>query len=215
MQRGTGTKRGFTLLEIMIALTLSVVLLGMLTAGMRMVVDEWQDSNSPFESEIETSLILLQLEQALLGATPHSYIDQDTLAQNVFFIGADDSITWVSTVSPQARQEMTAWQLQGGDRDGVRLKTTPAFADDPTERLENATGVVLLPGYDMTVSYLTLDDLDRTDWLEEWDGAEYQELPMAVRLTFSDSERPSDESIELVLPILGRQHETIQPVDVQ
>jgi general secretion pathway protein J len=210
-----GNQTGFTLLEILIAMALSVVLLGVLTAGMRMVVDEWQDGNAPFEERLDKSLILLQVERALLGAMPHGYVDRDTLENNVYFAGGPQSISWVSTVSLQANQRMTAWQLLGDDRDGVVLKTTPAFADDPSERLENATGTLLLPGLELTVSYLTLDDVERVEWLDEWDGAENQALPMAVRLTFSDREQMVGDETEIVIPILNNQHETIQQVDTE
>jgi general secretion pathway protein J len=179
----SSSQDGFTLLEVLIAMTLSVVLLAIVTAGMRTVVDEWQDrSTGPFEDKVDTSLILLQLEQALLGSTPHSYIDQDTLEQNVFFVGTEDTVTWVSSISPQARQELTAWQLTGTEREGVYLRSTPAYADNPTERLENRTGSLILPDYELNVSYLELDEIERPEWLEEWDGVEYQILPMAVRL---------------------------------
>jgi general secretion pathway protein J len=191
------------------------MLLGLLTAGMRIVVDDWQDSNSPFETELDRSIVLLQIEQALLGAFPHSYVDQDTLEQNVFFLGDSESLTWVSAVSPQARQEMTAWQLRDDGRSGVVLKTAPAFADNPLERIENATGTPLIADARMAVAYLTLDDAGRPEWLEEWDASEYQELPMAVRLTLSGEGRSTATDLDLVVPILVRQHESIQPVDVQ
>ena len=207
-------QRGFTLLEMLIAMGLSVMLLGILTAGTRAVIDEWQDSTNPYETRLERSLILLQLEQALLGAVPHSYVDQDTLEQYVFFEGTSDSLTWVSTVSPQARQQLTAWELRMEGLDGVLLKSVPAFADYPVDRLEAATGTLVLPEIELTLSYLRLDDLGRPEWLEEWSGIEYQSLPLAVRIELAEGDR-SDQTFEMVLPLFARQHETIQPVDVE
>lgn len=205
---------GFTLIEIMIAMTLSVILLAIVTAGTRAVVDEWQErSTGPFEERVDTGLILLQIEQALLGASPHSYVDQDTLEQNVFFVGTEESVTWVSSVSPQARQQMTAWELTGAEREGVILKSVPAFADNPMERLEESTGTLVLPGYELTLSYLTLDQVERPEWLDEWDGVEYQILPMAVRLVLTAPDDSDAADVELVVPVLNRQHESIQPVD--
>jgi hypothetical protein len=145
---------------------------------------------------------------------PHGYIDEDTLENNVFFGGGSETIAWVSTVSTQYGQAMTAWQLSGEERDGIVLKTAPAMADNPTARLESLDGTLILPDYALTLSYLTLDDLDRVEWLEEWDGAEYQSLPMAVRLGFSPTDRDGDSEIEIVIPILHREHDSIQPVDV-
>jgi general secretion pathway protein J len=215
MRRSVTAPKGFTLVEILVAMTLTALLLGILTAGMRAVVDEWQDTSNPFEDQLDASLVYLQIEQALFGAAPASYIDQDTLEQDVFFDGADDSISWVSTISPQARQQLTAWRLADGDRDGVILKTTPAFTDDPTERLDDATGTLALPGLRLTVAYLDLDDQGRPDWLDEWNGAEHESLPMAVRLRFEGTARGDDSETQIIVPIIDRQHETIQPVDTQ
>lgn len=212
--RSRRAEQGFTLLEMLIAMGLSVVLLGILTAGTRAVVDEWQDSTNPYETRLERSLILLQIEQALLGAVPHSYLDQDTLEQNVFFEGGEDSIAWVSTVSPQAKQQLTAWELRMEGVEGVVLVSVPAFADNPRERLDAATGTLVLPEVELTVSYLRLDDLGRPEWLEEWSGVQYQSLPLAVRLELAEGER-NDDTFEMIVPLFARQHETIQPVDVQ
>jgi general secretion pathway protein J len=211
-----GRQRGFTLLEVLIAMTLSVILLAIVTAGMRSVVDEWQErSSGPFEDRVDAGLILLQIERALLGSEPHSYIDQDTLEQNVFFVGTEESVTWISSVSPQARQQLTAWQLIGTERDGVVLKSVPAFAGNPLERLEETTGSLILPDFELVAAYLDIDDVDRPDWLDEWDGVEYQLLPMAVRLRLIPPVESDDDEIELVVPLLHRQHESIAPVDIQ
>lgn len=207
-------QRGFTLLEMLIAMALSVVLLGVLTAGTRAVIDEWQDSTNPFETRLERSLILLQIEQALLGAVPHTYTDQNTLEQYVFFEGAEDSVAWVSTVSPQAKQVLTAWQLRMEGVDGVILKSVPAFADYPTDRLDDTTGTMVFPDVELTIEYLRLDDLGRAEWLEEWDGTQFQSLPLAVRFELASEDRRGD-TLQMVVPFFARQHETIQPVDVQ
>ena len=205
---------GFTLLEILIAMSLSVLLLGTLTAGMSLVVDRWQDSSSPLETELDASIVFLQIERALLGAMPHGYVDQDTLARNVFFAGGSETLAWVSTVSPQVKQELTAWQLSGEEREGVTLKAVPALADDPAERLELAAGTLILPDFELMLSYLTLDDLGRVEWLEEWDGPDYQSLPMAVRLSFSGGEAVGADDSEIVIPLLHRESDSIEPVDV-
>lgn len=215
MRRKAGSQSGFTLIEVIIALSLSALLLGVLTAGMRTVVDQWQDSSSPFEDQLDTSLVFLQVEQALLGATPHGYVDQDTLERNVYFQGSSDSIAWVSTISPQTRQRMTAWQLTVGELDGVILKSTAAFVDDPTERLENATGTLILPDMRLDLAYLLVDEFDRPEWLDEWDGVEYQLLPLAVRLEFTASDQSEDREMEFIVPFLQRQHEAIEPVDTE
>jgi len=214
--RRSRAQRGFTLLEILIAMTLAVVLLATITAGTRAVIDEWQErSTGPFEDRVDTGLILLQIERALQGSEPHSYIDQDSLEQFVYFVGTDESVSWVSSVSPQAKQQLTAWQLSYVEREGVVLKTVPAFADNPVERFDAINGSLILPDYEMTVGYLDLDDVERAEWLDEWDGVDYQILPMAVRIELVPPDDSADEPVELIVPLLHRQHESIAPVDDQ
>jgi general secretion pathway protein J len=204
-------QRGFTLLELMLAMALTALLLGMLSAGVYTVVNDWQDDTGKLDATLEKSLVVLQLERALLGSFPHSYVGDD-LARHVYFVGEDDALSFVSAVSPQRRPGLTAWQLES-DNEGLQLKLTPAFADDPETRFENLDPTLLLPGYRARFRYLLQRNPDEKEWLDEWDGAVQQSLPLAVHvvLTRVDAER-DEEPLEIVAPIRAWQHAELQPV---
>src|SRR5690554_2020361 len=120
---------GFTLIELIIAMTLTTLLLGMLSAGVFTVVREWEGEASVLDEALDRSLVLLQIERALAGAFPHSYVDQNEFARYVYFLGEPEELSWISTVSPYRVTGLTAWRLESSMREGLTLRLTPAFSD--------------------------------------------------------------------------------------
>ncbi len=78
-------QRGFTLLEIVIAMTLTALLLGMLSAGLYGVVNDWRNETGGLESGLDEALVVLQLDRALQAAFPHTYIDREQLPSGCIF----------------------------------------------------------------------------------------------------------------------------------
>lgn len=204
---------GFTLLEILIALSLTAMLLTLLTAGVYGVVRDWDNNAAGLENSLEEAVAVLQLERALQGAFPHSYRDPETLGRHVYFDGQADSLSWVSTVSPQRASGLTAWRIQVDRDEGLRLQLAPALSDNPASRLEAAEPTVLLSGYTLQIQYLfETADFNR-EWREEWNGSELQSLPMAVHITLQPDSRNRDKPVlDIVAPIMATQHRSILPV---
>lgn len=203
--------RGFTLLELLIAMALTALLLGMLSAGVYAVVNDWQDETGKLDATLDRTLVVLQIERALLAAFPHSYIDTD-LARHVYFEGDEDALGFVSAVSPQRSPGLTAWQLYSDDS-GVMLKLTPAFADNPEVRLDELEPVELLPGYRASFRYLLQRNPDEKEWLDEWRGREQQSLPLAVHVVLSPMDDELEQpDLEIVAPIRSWRHVEIEPI---
>ena len=207
-------QRGFTLLEILIALSLTAMLLSMLTAGVYGVVRDWDNNAEGLEQTLDQSTALLQLERALQGAFPHSYRNIETLGREVYFDGQADELAWVSSVSPQRNPGLTAWRLYSDNDEGVYLQLAPALSDHPGERLLAAEPVLLISGYRAEFFYLFEDLQFARSWREEWDGALLQSLPLAVHLRLSRNDNDSasrNQTIDVIAPILSTQHRSIQP----
>jgi general secretion pathway protein J len=205
-------QHGFTLLEIMVSMTLTAMLLGMLSAGIYTVVNDWQNETSLLDESLDKSLALLQVERALLGAFPHSYIDYDTFERIVYFYGSDYEMRWVSTVSPQRRTGLTAWRLISDSEEGVQLMLTPAFSDNPDFRFDEMKATTILPNYQAEIKYLVQRNEEAKEWVEEWDGIEMQSLPIAVHIVLTPIDDFLDEEVlEILAAIKTWQHEDIQP----
>lgn len=207
---------GFTLLELIIALALSTLIMLMLAVGMNTVVDDWSRSRNRLDDSLDKVLILLQIERALAGAFPHLYFNKDDNKKYIFFEGEEEKIAWVSTVSPGRQPGLMAWQLLPSEKEtGVEIRTVPAFASDPTERLEKeAVAVTALAGYKLSFEYLYVDERIETDtkWLKEWSAQKRQSLPWAVRILLENETNSTEQSLEIIATILAHEHQTLPPI---
>lgn len=207
------SQRGFTLLELLLSMALTALLLGMLSAGVYAVVNDWRRETSVLDETLDKALVVLQLERALQAAFPHSYIDYERSRRSVYFQGTEDALSFISVVSPQRQPGLTAWRLQPDSDGGLQLLLTPAYSDSPEERFEALEPSPLLPGYQARFRYLVQRNPDEKEWLDEWDGNRMLSLPHAVHvvLTPRDSQAEPEEVLEFIAPIRAWQHVDIEP----
>lgn len=206
-------RRGFTLVEVILALALTSLILGLLSTGVYIVAEDWNRNSDVLDDSLDEALIVLQIDRALHGAFAHSFTNEETLSRQIYFVGEDDYLSWVSSISPQRTPGLTAWELYSDRDTGVYLSLVPAYSDDPTIRLSQTEPQLILPGYDIEFAYL-FEDLDETKvWRDEWSGDELLGLPLAVyaHLTPFREFEDSKEAIEIVARIKSNQHRSIRP----
>ncbi|MDM8560547.1 prepilin-type N-terminal cleavage/methylation domain-containing protein [Candidatus Parabeggiatoa sp. HSG14] len=200
------TQSAFTLLELLIALSLSTLVMLMLAMGMNTVLTEWTRTGNRLEESIDKILLLLQIERALQGAFPHIYKD-DNNNTYIFFEGDEEQMTWVSTVSPGRQPGLTAWQLlPNDDETEVQIRIVLALTNNPTEELKKQEAVTL-EGYQASFEYLYVDERIKDDskWLKEWSAKKLNALPNAVRVRL-DSNEDDEDSLEVIAVIRANQH---------
>lgn len=210
---GVKKQSGFTLIEVILALALSAMLLSLLSTGMYAVMKDWQSDTTALEHTLDETVAMLQLERALQGAFPHSYRDPDSLGRFVYFEGESETLSWVSTVSPQRSGGLTAWQLTSDKDTGVSLRLAAAMSDDPTARLENAESRLLLANYSAEFSYL-YEELDFSKrWRDDWPAQEIMSLPLAVhiRLTPVDRTQRRGNELDIIARIRANEHRSLRP----
>jgi len=203
---------GFTLIEVVLALSLTTLILGLLSTSVFIVTEDWNRNSDVLDTSLDEALAILQIDRALHGAFPHSFTNAETLSRQVYFIGEDDYLSWVSSVSPQRTPGLTAWEVYSVDDEGVYLTMVPAFSDNPTERLQEAEPLLLLPGYKVEFSYL-YEELDENKyWREDWEGDELLSLPLAVYVLFEPmDDNDNKEALEIVARIRSNEHRSIRP----
>mgnify|MGYP000651539946 FL=1 len=201
---------GFTLIEVMLALALTGMLLGLLSTGAYIVAEDWNRNSDSLDANLDDAVAILQIDRALQGAFPHSYTNEDTLTRQIYFTGEDDFVSWVSAVSPQRTPGLTAWELFTVDDEGVYLALAPAYSDNPAERLSESEPQLILPGYAAEFSYL-YEELDESKrWRDDWEAEEYLGLPLAVYVRFEPDDRDR-EVLEIVARIRSNEHRSIRP----
>ena len=205
---------GFTLIEVILALGLTSLILGLLSTGVFLVADDWNRNSDVLDQSLDEALAILQIDRSLHGAFPHSFTNEETLSRQLFFTGEDDYLSWVSTVSPQRSAGLTTWEVYSVAGEGTDLTLVPAYSDNPRSRLDEAEPMLLFPGYEVEFSYL-YEELDENKvWIEEWEAQELLSLPLAVYVRFTpvDDEK---ELLEIVARIRNNQHRSIQPNDLE
>ncbi len=205
-------QRGFTLIELMLSLSLTALLLGMLSAGVYSVVRDWDDNASGLDETLDETIAILQIERALQGAFPHSFRDTTTLGRLIYFTGERDHISWVSSVSPQRGSGLFAWRLFSVPDEGVYLQLAPAFTDDPEQRLDDAEPTLLLQNYEASFNYLYEDLEFNKLWQDNWQGEERMMLPFAVHVLLTPVDaRSNRKPLDIVAAIAANQHRSLQP----
>lgn len=213
MKKKDANIEGFTLVEVLLSLSLTALLLSLLSGGMYIASGEWGQSSESLEFQIDQNLSLLQFERALQGAFPHSYANSETLAREIFFSGESDSLSWVSTVSPQREPGLTAWRLYNESGLGVMLQLAPAFSDNPQLRLNEAKPSLVLPNYRLEVRYLTLVSERQMEWSSFWYGSELMSLPSAVYIEFIPENSSMNRGrVELLTSLRSNSHRSLQPI---
>ena len=180
---------GFTLIEVILALGLTAMLLGLLSTSVFIVAEDWNRNSDVLDDSLDDALAILQIDRSLHGAFPHSFTDEETLSRQIYFTGQDDYLSWVSTVSPQRTAGLTTWELYSVDEEGVFLTMVPAYSDDPTERLLGAEPILLF---------------------EDYTAQELLSLPLAVHIRFDPVEEEK-EVLEVLARIRNNEHRSIQP----
>ncbi len=205
-------QQGFTLIELMLALALTALLLGMLSGGVYSVVRDWDNNAAALDATLDETIAILQIERALQGAFPHSYRDTESLGRFVYFEGAADSIGWVSTVSPQRGTSLIAWRLYSVRDEGVYLQLAPALTDYPGTRLSETEPLLLLEHYTAQFSYLYEETELNRRWEFEWDGADQMQLPLAVHVLLTPIESDDRrQPLDIVAGVYANQHHSLRP----
>ena len=210
MRLSKNPQRGFTLIEVLLALALTALLLTLLSTGMYVVARDWNDNTERLDAKLDESLAILQIERALIAAFPHSFNSTVTLLREVYFDGEDDRLSWVSTVSPQRLAGLTAWSIDAVSGEGIGVRTAPAFSDDPSARLDNVETRIILPGHDLEISYLREPNALTREWTDVWLGSEQGALPLAVHILFRATCAEGSD-YELIAPIKAWRHRSIMP----
>ena len=204
--------KGFTLIEVMLSLALTSLILGLLSTGVYIVTEDWNRNSDVLDQSLDEALVILQIDRALHGAFPHSFTNEENLTRQIYFIGEDDYLSWVSTVSPQRNAGLTAWEIYSSEL-GVQLSLVPAYSDDPTQRFSQSEPRLILEGYDIEFAYLFEDLDERKVWRDEWVGEEMLGLPLAVYVNLIPFDEYEDrkQPIEIVARIKNNQHRSIRP----
>jgi general secretion pathway protein J len=212
--------RAFTLLELLIAISLSSIVMVVLVGGFFMVTKNWQAQEQLLDKEIDNSLIRLEIEKAILGAFPYTYMENKNV-KKIYFKGDEQSLSFVSTMSPAYDNQLTIWIIKSLNDGGLSIQVTSALTGDPDEVIAKLTSSVnnkpteVLEDYDVIFEYLSESQSGERNWVKSWNGYDKQSLPLAVRIVLNlmdkEEEDKDKQTDEILAFILANEHQIIKP----
>jgi len=186
--------KGFTLLELLIAVSLSTMLMLVLVLGLNSITRDWEKLGFKLDEKIDESLLLLQLEKAIIGTYPYRFREAGGAKQSLFFNGSESEFSWVTTVSPDRSNGLSFWHLQVNEAGGFNLSILPAYSGDLTQRLEQRQSeesdpVRYFEDYQVSLHYLVETGNQQKQWQSSWSGKHKNQFPLGVGIQFKrDSE---------------------------
>ncbi len=208
------TSAGFTLLELIISLTIIAIIAMMVQNGFRLSVGAWEKGESAIEDQQRYRYALELIQRQLSSSLPHTSSKKVKTDSDVVFKGDDASLEFVSRMSLLSRESSGMIRVRyrvevKDDGKSVLLvesrlvdRLSLSFHDEPGEE----DWCVLLSGLrDFTFDYLTglpTEDIlgDASNWESSWgDSGEHKGLPLALRVRFQANEK--SEPLYLVIPV--------------
>jgi general secretion pathway protein J len=206
---------GFTLLELLLALSLSALLFSVLALASNTISSEWDSQNEILQGDVERALYLLRLERSLQGMFPYTYRTEEGNSDLLLVDGTKDSLIWVSTLSPGNPGALNVWRLRNSEEEVLldRAPLAAGFNEDTMEwgDVERISGMAAI-----RIGYAAYNEVDKQlEWIEEWppesEGEASYGLPKAVRISFYRQQRVvqrQDAEHELMAVVKAEKAET-------
>jgi general secretion pathway protein J len=179
--RAVTCPRGFTLVEIIIALSIVGALLVVAFGGLRVAIGAWKRGDERAEVQQHNRSLTVTLTRAMSATYPYRGVRLQGETAVLMFKGTATSINFVTQASPFPSPIPIAFtavtiELRGDDRPGlvVRQRLLPnydPFGDEAKPVLE-----------DESIKVLELSYLGDNGWQSDWDGEQEGALPRAIRI---------------------------------
>jgi general secretion pathway protein J len=207
----TRATAGFTLLEVVVTLTILGLILLIISGAFRLGLSAWEKGESAREGYEKVRTISRLVCQQIKSGVPYKIKTEKAEGDYVAFEGTPHSLKFVSALPIKAKQPQgfvyAIYEFQEGGQEGGRLVyyeqrvlNKNFFEEKPNEEMS----VSLMEGIsDVRFEYFRREDKDknRTEaWVENWNAKEEKELPKALRMTITSGDKKGGkEEVPLAL----------------
>ena len=223
-EKASHRPEGFTLIEVMVTLTIIGFILLIVSGSFRLGLSAWEKGES-MKNEYQKFRIVSELvSRQIKSVVPYKIKTEKAEGDYLGFEGKAQSLKFISAFSIRARNPegfvYAIYQFKREGKEGSRfvlyeqrVLNKNFFEEEPKEEL----AVSLLEGVsDIRFEYYQKEDTlkNRTEgWVKEWSAKEENELPGAIKvyITYEQGGNEKMENpLELLIPMPAYQFEDLK-----
>jgi general secretion pathway protein J len=193
-----GRARGFTLLELLLALGIVSLLLVIVSGGLRVGLTAWQRGEERTAKLDRARSLVVLIEHALAGAFPYRVTTETQQEPRILFDGRPDRLTFATLSPPLPMGPTTAFSAVSlsADDGGLALRQQVLPNRIVLDRLDP----MLVDPQTTAVRFRYLG-LEPESWQEAWDITKEETLPRAVEVTLVTGAGARSTQQTLTVPI--------------
>jgi len=219
-KRGQGHE-GFTLIEVIVTLTILSFILIIIFATFRLGLQAWERGEVIKETYQKIRISSQLITRQVKSIVPYKIQTQKAEGDYLAFEGRPQTLKFVSSLSARMQKPeglvYAIYQFKEEEKGGGKLSLYEQRVLNRNffeEEIEEEKEIVLIEGIsNILFEYYQEEDPSKNQmeaWLEEWSAKERKELPKAIKMTvtFKDTQR-GDFSHTLFLPLYAYQYEAL------
>lgn len=172
--------KGFTLLELLLALGIVALLLVIVSGGLRVGLAAWQRGEERTAKLDRARSLVVLLEHALAGAFPYKVTPETEQDPRILFDGRPDRLTFATLSPPLPNGPTTAFSAVSLTADGGGFALRQQAL--PNRLVLDRLDPLLVDAQTTAVRFRYLGR-EPEAWHEAWDIAKEETLPRAVEIT--------------------------------
>ena len=204
-------EQGFTLMEVLIAMTLLSIMVVLLFGSLRICAQSWEQGEKKI-NEVNVVAVVYQFFQSHLSTAEPLWNDFSPDEKSFSFQGKAQSLEFVSTFPASAgRSGKQLFSIQMAEEDQekvIKVAITPFFPVAEGEEWEKEEVILLRGLSDFSLAYFgNDDDLGSSNWQDTWlDKSALPQL-VKIKITLENETFWPDMIIEMrlngVVPTVG------------
>lgn len=208
------SEKGFTLLELLISITLSILVVVILLAAMRIGYKSQQKGTERVEASQRMRILGDRITWLIRGAYPFLLNTQDE--EMFFFSGESDKIGLVTSsvdrggTGPEDLAGLK-WVSLFVDREGLKVREKVFFLEDAFE--DDGGTVTLLDPEVKKIEFEYFDvsvEDEEEEWVSDWDPEDREYLPAAVRVKITIGKGNKTALLPEIIVRISAQREQLQ-----